>query len=167
MELQQVDGVQASSSAVREALAAGDFARAGTLLGRPFSIEGRVVEGEKLGRSLGYPTANVPLGRRVAPISGIFAVRVDLADGRTGLPGVASLGVRPTVNRLSQPLLEAHLFDFDEDIYATRIRVEFVHKLREEARFDDLEALVAQMDRDAARARATLGLPGPREGENR
>jgi len=166
MQPQRVDGMLASSSAVRAALAANDFARAETLLGRPFAIEGRVVEGNKLGRSLGYPTANVPLGRRVSPISGIFAVRVDLSDGRSGLPGVASLGVRPTVNRLPQPLLEAHLFDFDEDIYATRIRVEFVRKLREEAHFDDLDALVAQMDIDAAQARAILGPSTPREAEN-
>jgi len=164
---QRVDGMLASSSGVRAALAANDFTRAETLLGRPFAIEGRVVEGNKLGRSLGYPTANVPLGRRVSPISGIFAVRVDLSDGRSGLPGVASLGVRPTVNRVAQPLLEAHLFDFDEDIYATRIRVEFVRKLREEAHFDDLDALVAQMDIDAAQARAILGPSAPREAENR
>lgn len=157
MEPQRVDGVQASSSAVRAALAAGDFARAEVLLGRPFSMSGRVVEGEKLGRTLGYPTANVPLGRRVTPLTGIFAVRVDLDDGRTGLPGVASLGVRPTVNEVPEPLLEAHLFDFDGDLYGRRIRVHFVRKLRDEARFDDLDALVAQMDRDAAEARAALG----------
>jgi riboflavin kinase/FMN adenylyltransferase len=167
MPVQRVAGAQASSSAVREALAASDFERAETLLGRPFAIEGRVVAGEKLGRTLGYPTANVSLGRRVVPIHGIFAVRVDLADGRENLPGVASLGVRPTVNRLAQPLLEVHLFDFDGDLYGRRIRVRFVDKLREETHFDDLDALVAQMDRDAAQARDALGLADPREAENR
>ncbi|RAP57286.1 bifunctional riboflavin kinase/FAD synthetase [Oleiagrimonas sp. MCCC 1A03011] len=163
MPVQQIDGLQVSSSAIRKALADGDFAHAGRLLGRSFAMSGHVVEGEKLGRTLGYPTANVPLGRRVTPLQGIFAVRVDLPDGRSGLPGVASLGVRPTVNRLPQPLLEAHLFDFDEEIYGHRIRVEFVTHLRDEEKFDDLDALVVQMDRDAAAARAALGI-APVEG---
>ncbi|KGI77929.1 bifunctional riboflavin kinase/FAD synthetase [Oleiagrimonas soli] len=163
MPAQQIDGEQVSSSAIRKALADGQFAHAARLLGRPFAISGHVVEGEKLGRTLGYPTANVPLGPRVTPLQGIFAVRVDLDDGRLGLPGVASLGVRPTVNHLAQPLLEAHLFDFDEDLYGRRIRVEFVEHLRDEAKFDDLDALVAQMDRDAAAARAVLGI-APAEG---
>jgi riboflavin kinase/FMN adenylyltransferase len=158
---------QVSSSAIRNALANGDFAHAERLLGRPFAIDGRVVVGKKLGRTLGYPTANVPLGQRVTPLQGIFAVRVDLGADRTGLPGVASLGVRPTVNRLSQPLLEAHLFDFDEDIYGRRIRVQFVAHLRDEAHFDDLDALVAQMDRDAEAARAALGLTSAAGAENR
>ncbi len=158
MEHHHEGGERISSSAVREALASDDFERAERLLGRPFAISGRVVEGRQLGRSLGYPTANVPLGRRIAPISGIFAVRVDLADGRMGLPGVASLGVRPTVNRLPRPLLEAHLFDYDGNLYGSRIRVSFVRKLREEARFDDLDALIAQMHHDARQARAQLGV---------
>ncbi len=167
MEPVGVAGERVSSSAVRVALADNDFAHVERLLGRPFSMQGRVVEGEKLGRTLGYPTANVPLGRRVTPLGGIFAVRVDLDDGRRGLPGVASLGVRPTVNRLAQPLLEAHLFDFDEDIYGRRIRVRFVAKLRDETHFDGLDALVAQMDRDAAQARDILAGQTPAEGENR
>jgi riboflavin kinase/FMN adenylyltransferase len=166
MDAQCVDGVRASSSAVRAALANGDFASAEAMLGRPFSMSGRVVEGEKLGRTLGYPTANVPLGRRVTPLTGIFAVRVDLEDGRAGLPGVASLGVRPTVNEVPEPLLEAHLFDFDGDLYGSRIRVHFIRKLRDEERFDDLDALVAQMDRDAAEARAALSMTVTGEVEN-
>jgi riboflavin kinase/FMN adenylyltransferase len=168
----QYQGEQVSSSLLRTTLIEGDFAHAERLLGHPFSISGRVVEGEKLGRTLGYPTANIPLHRRVSPLHGIYAVRVDLPDGRDGLPGVASLGRRPTVNEVPQPLLEVHLFDFDGDLYGCRLRVRFVAHLRDEEKFDSLDALVAQMHRDANAARAALGLetvtavpgkPGPED----
>ncbi|MBU6249265.1 MAG: bifunctional riboflavin kinase/FAD synthetase [Xanthomonadaceae bacterium] len=151
-------GERLSATRVRELLAAGDFASAAPLLGRPFVIEGRVERGNQLGRTLGYPTANIPLRRRVSPIRGIFAVRVGLGEGECAWPGVASLGVRPTVNEVSQPLLEVHLFDFEGDLYGRRMAVEFVAKLRDEQKFDDLDALTEQMDHDARSARAILGM---------
>lgn len=147
-----------SATRVRELLAAGDFAAAAPLLGRPFVIEGKVEYGNQLGRTLGYPTANIHLRERVSPIRGIFAVRVGLGDGECAWPGVASLGVRPTVNEVAEPLLEVHLFDFEGDLYGQRMAVEFVGKLRDEQKFDDLDALTVQMDRDATAARAMLGM---------
>jgi riboflavin kinase / FMN adenylyltransferase len=143
-----------SSSGVRTALAQADFAGAARLLGRPYSMRGRVVRGERLGRSLGFPTANLALERRRAPVSGIFAVRVRGA-AEVALPGVASLGTRPTIGGTAA-LLEAHLFDFNADLYGREIEVEFAAKLREEERFASLEALTAQMHRDAAQARQLL-----------
>ena len=152
-----------SATRVRELLAAGDFAAAAPLLGRPFVIEGKVEYGNQLGRTLGYPTANIHLRERVSPVHGIFAVRVGLGEGECAWPGVASLGVRPTVNEVAEPLLEVHLFDFEGDLYGQRMAVEFVGKLRDEQKFDGLEALTAQMDRDASAARAMLGM-NPRAG---
>lgn len=149
------DGERVSASRVRGALASGDFAHAARLLGRPFTMGGRVVRGRHAGRDLGYPTANIRLGKRVSPLSGIFAVRVHgVASG--ALPGVASLGVRPTIAPGGEPLLEVHLFDFDGDLYGRRIEVEFIAKLRDEEKFADLDALRTQMDRDAAAARRIL-----------
>lgn len=149
-----IAGVRASSSAIRAQLAAGDFDAAARLLGRRFAIGGHVVRGAQLGRKLGYPTANIRLGKRTSPVGGIFAVRVH-GIATAALPGVASLGVRPTVNG-TEPLLEAHLFDFDGDLYGRRIEIEFVQKLRDEEKFDDLDAMVRQIDRDAEQARAVL-----------
>jgi len=159
-----IDGERVSSSAIRTHLAAGEFDAASHPLGRPFSIGGHVVRGQQLGRKLGYPTANIRLGKRASPVGGIFAVRVRGVE-RDALPGVASLGVRPTVNG-TEPLLEAHLFDFDGDLYGRRIDVEFVAKLRDEAKFDDLDAMVRQIDRDAAQAREILTLRRPGEGRD-
>ena len=153
-----VDGARVSASRVRQLLAAGEFAQVVPLLGRPFVIEGRVAHGHELGRTLGYPTANIPLLRRVSPVHGVFAVRVGLGEGECLWPGVASLGVRPTINQVAQPLLEVHLFDFDGDLYGQRMAVEFVAKLREEAKFDGLEPLKAQMAIDARQAREVLGM---------
>jgi riboflavin kinase / FMN adenylyltransferase len=147
-------GERVSSSGVRAALAAGDFARAGAWLGRPYSMLGRVVAGERLGRRLGFPTANIRPGRKRMALGGIFAVRVHGA-GLEARPGVASLGTRPTVNGV-EPLLEAHVFDFDGDLYGRELEVEFVAKLRDEQRFASLDALVAQMHRDAQAARHVL-----------
>ena len=149
-----LDGERISSSGVRAALACGDFERARRWLGRPWSMRGRVRPGKRLGRDLGFPTANLPLERRRAPVAGIFAVRVH-GVGSGALPGVASLGTRPTVAGV-EALLEAHLFDFCEDLYGREIEVEFAAKLRDEARFATLEALTAQMRRDAADARRIL-----------
>lgn len=147
-------GERVSSSRIRAALAQGDFAAARALLGRPYLIEGRVVRGRQLGRTLGYPTANLRLPNGLPPLSGIFATRVHGLAPRP-LASVSSLGTRPTVGGI-EPLLEAHIFDFDADIYTRRIGIEFVAKLRDELRFDDLDALVAQMHRDAAQARDIL-----------
>jgi len=149
-----LDGERISSSGVRAALACGDFERARRWLGRPWSMRGRVRPGRRLGRQLGFATANLPLERRRAPVAGIFAVRVH-GVGSAALPGVASLGTRPTVAGV-EALLEAHLFDFCEDLYGREIEVEFVAKLRDEARFATLEALTAQMRCDAAAARRIL-----------
>ncbi|HVU82979.1 MAG TPA: bifunctional riboflavin kinase/FAD synthetase [Rhodanobacteraceae bacterium] len=148
------DGERVSASRVRGALVSGDFAHAAELLGRRFTIGGRVVRGQRMGHKLGYPTANIRLGKRVSPVSGIFAVRVHLGD--KWWPGVASLGVRPTIAGGGEPLLEAHLFGFEGDLYGRRIEVEFVAKLRDEEKFADLDALRAQMDHDAAEARRIL-----------
>ena len=146
-----IDGERASSSAVRAALAAGDVERATRLLGRPYTMSGHVAHGDKLGRNLGFPTANIVL-RRKPPLSGIFAVRVNGLGGGSRA-GVASLGVRPTVKEDAKPLLEVFLFDFDESIYGHRIGVEFLHKLRDEERYSDLAALTRQIRIDVAQAR--------------
>jgi len=153
-----VEGERVSSSKVRTLLAESRFADAATLLGRPFIIEGHVEHGKQLGRTLGYPTANVHLPDRVSPVRGIFAVRIGVGEGPCSWPGVASLGVRPTVNEVAEPLLEAHLFDFSGDLYGMRIAVEFVRKLRDEEKFDGLDALIAQMRQDEIAARQALGM---------
>jgi len=149
-----LDGERISSRGVRAALAASDFARACRWLGRPWSMRGRVQPGRALGAQLGFPTANVPLERRRSPVAGIFAVRVRGA-GEGERTGVASLGTRPTIGG-SEALLEAHVFDFDGDLYGREIEVEFVARLRDEERFASLEALTEQMERDAAEARRIL-----------
>jgi riboflavin kinase / FMN adenylyltransferase len=148
------DGERISSTAIRQALAASDFARAARALGRPWSMRGRVVPGTRLGRELGFPTANLPLERRRAPVAGIFAVRVH-GVGAAARPGVASLGTRPTVAGVER-LLEAHIFDFTADLYGREIEVEFVAKLRDEERFASLAALTEQIRRDAQEARRML-----------
>jgi riboflavin kinase/FMN adenylyltransferase len=153
-----IDDTRVSSSAVRAALAAGEFARARDLLGRPYSMRGRVVHGEQLGRRLGYPTANIRMRRRKLPFTGIHAVRVrgvDADNAHTAHAGVASLGFRPTVQG-TEPLLEAHVFDFSGPLYGRELEVEFVAKIREEEKFVDLDALVRQMHLDAEQARQLL-----------
>jgi len=149
-----VDGERVSSTRIRDALQGGDFESAARLLGRPYAIEGRVVYGKQLGRTLGYPTANLRFGGKVPALSGIYATRVH-GIGAQPWPSVSSFGTRPTIGGI-EPLLEAHLFDFDGDLYGRRIAVEFVAKLRDEEKFADLPSLVVQMDRDAAAARAIL-----------
>ncbi len=141
------DGARVSSSAIRAALAAADFALAERLLGHPYTLSGRVVHGTKLGRELGFPTANIAL-RRPPPLAGIFVVEVDDLG-----PGVASIGRRPTVNPVPHPLLEVHLFDQKEDLYGEHLRVRFLEKLRDEQKYDGLEALKQAIARDAAQAR--------------
>ena len=149
-----LDGERISSSGVRAALAGGDFERARRWLGRPWSMRGRVQPGRRLGAQLGFPTANVPLERRRAPVAGIFAVQVHGVAG-AARAGVASLGTRPTIGG-TEALLEAHVFDYDGDLYGREIEVEFVARLRDEERFATLDALTAQMHRDAADARRIL-----------
>lgn len=147
-------GLKLSSSAVREALHAGDMTRAAAILGRPFAIEGQVIHGDKRGRTIGVPTANVPLGDYMRPAFGVYATRTRLPDGRVS-DGVASLGLRP-MWRLEEPLLEVWLFDFDGDLYGQRIETELVAFLRPELTFDGLETLKAQINADAAAAREAL-----------
>jgi len=151
MRTVHVEGERASSTAIREALALGDLVRAQALLGHPYAISGRVVHGAKLGRNLGFPTANLPL-RHKPPLWGIYAVRVHGLGGTPHL-GVASLGTRPTVQAQARPVLEVFLFDFASSIYGRRITVEFVHKLRDEERFPTVEALTRQIRVDAEQAR--------------
>jgi riboflavin kinase / FMN adenylyltransferase len=155
MPLVADDGVRVSSSAVRDALARGDLARARNLLGRHYSISGRVVHGEKLGRYLGFATANVQLKHNRPPLTGIFAVRVH-GVGQDARNGVASLGVRPTVSDSGKATLEVHLFDFVGDLYGEHLRVEFLAKIRDEAKYPDLDALKAQIARDCDAARGLL-----------
>jgi riboflavin kinase / FMN adenylyltransferase len=149
-----IDGIRVSSTAVRERLERADYAGAARLLGRRYRMVGHVAHGRELGRSLGYPTANVPLMRRKSPTWGISAVKV-YGIGLKPFGGVASLGTRPTVNGV-EPLLEVHVFDFSGDLYGRLIEVEFVEKLRDEAKFDSLDELVKQMNVDAAQAREVL-----------
>jgi riboflavin kinase / FMN adenylyltransferase len=141
------EGKRVSSSAVRAALQAGALAEAERLLGHPYTISGRVAHGAKLGRGLGFPTANIVL-RRAPPLAGIFVVEVD----RYG-HGVASIGRRPTVNPVAIPLLEVHLFDHERDLYGEHLRVRFLKKLRDEEKYDGLPALQAAIARDARQAR--------------
>jgi riboflavin kinase/FMN adenylyltransferase len=149
-----VDGVRVSSTVVRERLERGDCAGAARLLGRRYRMIGRVAHGERLGRTLGFPTANLRLMRRKSPLWGILAVRVH-GIGAEPLKGVASLGTRPTVNGV-EPLLEVHVFDFVGDLYGRAIEVEFVAKLRDELKFDSLDSMQVQMKVDAAQARDLL-----------
>lgn len=147
-------GERVSSTAIREALWNGELERAKALLGRDYRMSGKVIEGRKLGRKLGFPTANVNLNRRQSAVMGIFAVRVSGADWGP-LDAVASIGTRPTFDG-TKPLLEVHIFDFEEEIYGEFIHVDFIARLRSEKKFTDVAELVAQMHRDSARAREIL-----------
>ena len=158
----ELGGERVSSTRIRAALGQGDFAMAARLLGAPYAIGGRVVRGSRLGRTLGFPTANLRFGNKTPALRGIYATRVH-GVGAQPWPSVSSFGTRPTIDG-TEPLLEAHLFDFDGDLYGRRIEVEFVARLRDEEKFPDLPTLVAQMHRDAAQARAVLqqnSLPQP------
>ena len=148
------DGDKLSSSAARQAVKAGDIGLAARILGRPFAIEGVVVEGQHLGRKLGYPTANVELDGYIRPRLGSYATRTRLPDGRL-MPGVANIGENPTTG-IVKARLEVWLFDFDEDLYGQTLETELVAFLRPEMKFDGLEALVAQIAADAAQSRALL-----------
>jgi riboflavin kinase/FMN adenylyltransferase len=145
---------------VREALAAGNLAHAEALLGRPYAISGRVLHGRKLGREIGFPTLNLRLAHKRPAARGIYAVKVHGlgGDARTG---VASIGLRPTIEDSDRWLLEVHLFDFAQDVYGRLIRVELVHKLRDETKYDSLQALSNAIRQDAAAARALLAPADP------
>jgi len=150
-----VDDTRVSSSGVRTALAAADFHAARDLLGRAYSMRGRVVTGEKLGRRLGFPTANIRMRRRKLPFTGVYAVRVRGVDGTLARDAVASLGFRPTIGGV-EPLLEVHVFDFSGWLYNRELEVEFVAKIRDEEKFDSLDTLVQHMRQDAVVARKLL-----------
>lgn len=153
-----VGGERASSTAVRQALWTGDLERATRMLGRPYRMSGHVIEGRKIGRTLGYPTANVDLRRRQTPVMGIFAVQVRGVTDRP-LNGVASVGTRPTFD-LRKPLLEVHLFDFEGEFYGNYIHVDFIGRIRDEVKFANISDLVAQMHKDSEMARAILAAWG-------
>jgi riboflavin kinase/FMN adenylyltransferase len=148
------DGLKLSSSGVREALKAGDMDRAKAILGRPFAIEGQVIHGDKRGRTIGVPTANIPMGDYMRPAYGVYATRTRLPDGRV-VDGVANLGVRPMFE-IDQPLLEVWLFGFDGDLYGQTVETELIAFLRGELAFDGLDALKVQIEADAEAARAAL-----------
>jgi len=149
-----MDNTRVSSTRIREALTIGDFGTATRLLGKPYAVSGRVVHGAHLGRTLGYPTANLRFAGKAPALQGIYATWVH-GVGERPWPSVSSFGTRPTVGGI-EPLLEAHLFDFSGDLYGQRLEVEFVSRLRAEEKFPDLPSLVVQMDLDAAKARACL-----------
>jgi riboflavin kinase/FMN adenylyltransferase len=146
------DDVRVSSTEVRAALAEGDMQLAASYLGRSYSISGRVEHGDGMGKKIGYPTANIQLKHNRPPLTGIFVIRAHLEDG-TVLNGVASLGVRPTLKVDGRPVLEVHLFGFSQQIYNRHLRVEFLHKLRAEAKFPDLESLIKQIALDVEAAK--------------
>ena len=148
----EIDNKRVSSTRVRDFLQQADFGRARQLLGRPFSIKGRVVYGQQLGRTLGFPTANVQLNRYSAPLTGVYAVLVNINGVR--YQGAANVGIRPTVGDLVKPILEVHLLDFTGDLYGQRIDVEFMHKIRNEAKFTTLDKLVQNIKQDVKQIRA-------------
>ena len=161
LDSQCLDGERVSSSQVREALAAGDLGRAEALLGYPYAMEGRVVQGRQLGRTIGVPTANVQIRHDPLPLRGVFVVDVAFDETRAAVPvatrryaGVANLGYRPTLGGDTRPLLEVHLFDFAGDLYGAHLDVRFLAKLRDEMTFADFGALTTQIQADLAQARA-------------
>lgn len=155
----ELDAARVSSTAVRTALKQGDFRAAGRLLGRNYAISGRVIHGEKTGRKIGFPTANIQLKHNKPPVAGIFAVK--LSGLEKPMYGVASLGTRPTIRPGGRATLEVYLFDFDRDIYGAHVSVAFLHKLRDEERYPDLAALSAQIARDVENARTWLAEHDP------
>lgn len=152
MPSMQLAGVRISSTAVRAALAEGNMSLAQSYLGRPYSISGRVEHGDGLGKQIGFPTANIQLKHNRPPVNGIFVVLVQ-GDNLPPTQGVASLGVRPTVRTDGKPVLEVHLFDFSQQIYGKHLRVDFLHKLRDEEKFPDVETLTRQIALDVENAK--------------
>ncbi|MDR4516058.1 MAG: bifunctional riboflavin kinase/FAD synthetase [Nitrosomonas sp.] len=151
-----IDGQRVSSSYIRQVLNEGNLQKASRFLGRPYSMSGRVIDGDKLGRKLGFPTANLQIKHNQPPLTGIFVVNVYGAVKSApslALPGVASLGVRPTIHNDGKPVLEVHLFDFDQTIYGYHLQVDFLHKLRDEEKYPSLELLIQQIKKDILEAK--------------
>ncbi len=155
----RLDGHRVSSTLIRQALEAGDLAKTEQLLGRPYSVCGRVIHGEKRGRSVGFPTANIRMFRKNTPVLGVFAVTMT-GIGSQILHGVANVGTRPTVDDGQTVLLETHLFDFDQEIYNRYVEVHFVEKIRNERRFESFDALKDQIRKDVEQARMILRAQG-------
>ncbi len=151
-ETLMIDGERVSSTRIRESIQQGDFEKAAELLGRPYSLSGRIAHGQKLGRELGYPTINIKMGDKTLIVKGIFAVNVKGLDNRM-LEGVASIGTRPTVNGVDT-ILEVYILDFDRDVYGYSVEVNFLHKIRNEEKFDSLEELAAHIAQDTEKAKA-------------
>jgi riboflavin kinase/FMN adenylyltransferase len=147
-----IQGERVSSTRIRKLLAEGELAHVEQLLGHHFSIIGRIAQGDKRGRLLGFPTANIHLRRKTIPLHGVFVVAVDGVLKDQTLTGVANLGTRPTLSGHNKPLLEVHLFNFDQDIYGKRVKVKFLHKLRDEQKFADFQALQTQIQEDIRQA---------------
>lgn len=153
----QVSGHRVSSTLIRDALAVGDLDQAEIMLGYPYSVCGRIVHGNKRGRTIGYPTANISLSRNNVPISGVFAVTMTGIDGLE-IEGVANVGVRPTVDGSNKVVLETYLFDFDKDIYGNQVTIHFKQRIRAERRFQTLDELKAQIADDVAAAKKIFAL---------
>ena len=151
----QSEGLRVSSTLIRDALSAGDLAQAERLLGHCYSVCGRVAHGDKRGRTIGYPTANIKMFRKNTPINGVFAVTMTGIDGLE-FEGIANVGTRPTVDGDSRVILETHLFDFDKEIYGRYVEVHFKQKIRDEMRFPSMEQLKAQIVKDVAEAKNTF-----------
>jgi riboflavin kinase/FMN adenylyltransferase len=147
-----IDDERVSSTRIRESIQQGDFEKAAELLGRPYSLSGRIAHGQKLGRKLGYPTINIKMGDKTLIVKGIFAVNVKGLDNRL-LEGVASIGTRPTVNGVDT-ILEVYILDFDRDVYGSSVEVNFLHKIRNEEKFDSLDELTAHIAQDTKKAKA-------------
>lgn len=152
----QIEGLRVSSTLIRDALGGGDLALAEKMLGCCYSVCGRVAHGDKRGRTIGYPTANIQMFRKNTPVNGVFAVTMTGIDGRE-FEGVANVGTRPTVDGGSKVILEVHLFDFNKEIYGRYVEVHFKQKIRDEMRFQSLDELKAQIVKDAVEAKAVLG----------
>ncbi len=151
-EALMIDGERVSSTRIRESIQQDDFEKAAELLGRPYSLSGRIAHGQKLGKKLGYPTINIKMGDKTLIVKGIFAVHVKGIDNRV-LQGVASIGTRPTVNGVDT-ILEVYILDFDQDVYGYSVEVEFLYKIREEEKFDSLKELTLHIARDTEKAKA-------------
>jgi len=153
------DGARISSSAVRAALALGDFRKSLALIGHPYTISGRVIHGQKLGRTIGFPTLNLRIAHQRPAVHGVFVVQVHgLSDHP--LPAVASLGVRPTVEDAGRVLLETHIFDYHQSCYGNLVQIEFLQKIRDEKKFPDMDSMTAAIHNDADQARAWFALHG-------
>jgi len=147
-----INGTRVSSTRIRECMHEDDFEQAEQLLGRPYTLSGKVAHGQKLGRELGFPTINIKMGDKTLIVKGIFAVRVKGIDNRV-LPGVASIGTRPTVNGVDT-ILEVYILDFDQDVYGYCVDVEFLHKIRDEEKFDSLDELSRHIKDDIIKAKS-------------